>query len=270
LEPASISTDRTPPEPEGLEQPSLETAAAPQGPRRRWLPWLAVVGMALPVGAALLVASVARRPAVPPGIVGEPPRLEAEVEAARGTGLLLVLDPEGEALAIRARGVTLDTVPLEGVRVDLHRPAEAAREASPLGLWQVEVEPEGSYRRVIAPSQLRPYEEKQEASEPPARNAPPEVLPDPPSSYTVGLDGGWELFVTQQAPPDGIWPRFRQALAHGWARQWRRAAPRPDRLVLLATPEQGSRLHHLFREGTPLVLAREPLAAVQEVPPTSG
>ncbi|MGH9464766.1 MAG: hypothetical protein ACRD0X_03905, partial [Thermoanaerobaculia bacterium] len=191
--------------------------------------------------------------------------LEAEVEAAKGTGLSLVLDPEGKGLAIEARGTTLDTVPLLAVRVDLHRPAGAPRDGAAIGLWRVEVEPQGAYRRVIAPPELRPYQDE-EATEPPAASALPEVLPDPPSSYTVGLEGGWELAVVQELPPDTAWSRFRQALAEGWARQWRRPLPRPDRLLLLTTPEQGSRLHHLFRKGTPIVLAREPFPALPPAP----
>jgi hypothetical protein len=235
------------------------------------LPWLAVVGLALlaAAAAAVLVMAVARRPAAPPSVVEALPRLEAEVEAAKGTGLYLVLDPEGKGLAVKARGKTLDTAPLVDVRVELHRPAGELREGSAIGLWTVEVEPEGEYRLVIAPQELRPYQEEEE-TEAPATGTPPEVLPDPPSSYTVGLDSGWELVVVQELPPDTAWSRFRQALAEGWARarQWRRPLRRPDRLLLLTTPEQGSRLHHLFRKGTPIVLAREPFAA--PLPPAAA
>ncbi len=224
------------------------------------MPWLAVVGLALPAGAALLVASVARRPVAPPGVLGALPRLEAEVEAAQGDGLYLVLDPAGRALAVRARGKTLDTVPLQALRVDLHRPPGRSGEAHAIGLWTVEVEPEGNYRRVIAPAELRPYQEAGEI-EAPVASAPPEVLPDPPASYAVGLADGWQILVVQEPPADTSWSRFGQALDEGWARLRRRPRARPDRLVLVVTAEQGSRLHHLFRKGTPVVLAREPLAA---------
>ncbi len=224
-----------------------------------------MVGVVLPLAALFLVLAVARRPALPPGVAPALPRLEAEVEAAKGTGLYLVLDPTGRALAIRARGRTLDTVPLEGVRVELHRPPGELAPAGELGLWTVAVEPEGTYRRVIAPPALRPYEEEEEGVESgvPGPSQPPEVLPDPPASFLVGLDPGWELAVVQELAPDTAWSRFRQALAEGWARLWGRAVLRPSRLVLLATPEQGSRLHHLFRQGTPIVLAHAPL------PPTA-
>ncbi len=223
------------------------------------------------MAAVLLVASVARRPAAPAGVLGELPRLEAEAEAAKTKDLYLVLDPAGRGLAVKARGRTLDTVPLEGVRIELHRPAGGARGERTVGLWTVVTEPEGEYRRVIAPAELKPYQDPEEAAEaaaeanvngsPQAPQQPPEILPDPPSSYAVGLDEGWELLVVQRYAPDNAWSRFKQAVAEGWHRQWRHPVARPDRIVLLATAEQGSRMHHLFREGARIVLGREPFAA---------
>lgn len=211
----------------------------------------------------LLALALLLVPRVAPGVegvdgAGPEALLEAELEAARGRDLYLVLDPAVPSLEVRARGMTLHTVPLEGVTLLVYRPLRGAEpELSLPRVLTVAEEPEDPHRKRIAPPELQPFEEEdgedgQATQE--AADAPPDLLPDPPASYEVGLEEGWELLVTPEPPGTGLLSRLGRALADGWARLWRRPVARPPLLVLEAAAEEGRRLHHLFREGTRILV----------------
>jgi hypothetical protein len=178
--------------------------------------------------------------------------LEEEMAAARKIDLYLVLSRGGTSLDVKARGIVLDTVPIQASTVLTYRTArrQPAPPALP-GAWEVRREPEAEHRQLIAPGQLQPYDEEVAAA---AAAKPPGVLPEPPSSYEVGLDGGWALRVVQETPEDSLWARLRQAVADGWRRLRRGELHRPPTLVLTMEATDGRRLHQLFREGRRILI----------------
>lgn len=180
--------------------------------------------------------------------------LQLEVAASRKPDLYLVVDEDGRSLAIRVRGFTLRDVPLEGIAFLVYEPMRGPAPAADIpGAWTVVEEPDATHRRRITPDELRPFPGENGVEEAPP-TAQATELPPPPPTYRVGLDGGWELLVTQQVPGTGWWSRLRRALADGWLRVLRRLPARPNQLVLAAAPEEARRLHHLFREGTRVLL----------------
>lgn len=178
--------------------------------------------------------------------------LEAELEAAQGRDPYMVLDPAARTLEVRARGIILHVVALEGVALLAYRPLRGPAPAPQLPMvLTVDRRPEEPHRRRIAPRELRPFDPaaEEETAAPPDLRAAPDVLPDPPAAYRVGLEGEWDLEVVQGRPEPGLGDRLARTLADGWARLWRRSPARPHLLVLAATADDGRRLHHLFREG---------------------
>jgi len=217
-----------------------------------------------------------------------------ELTLAREKGLYLVLRPGEKILEIRARGMVLDTVPLLEAAVLSYRPwlgggarPGAGAAALPPPSWTVSEDPEGQHRLLVAPPELRPLpkegEEEEDDSEVPAPASVSatvpggaagtlEALPEPPDTYTLKLsidegddeggdegagEGGqpWRLLVTREVPRPGLLGRFGQAFAAGWTRLRGQAPETPNLLVLAVSPEEGRRLHHLFRLGTVIVLA---------------
>jgi hypothetical protein len=174
-----------------------------------------------------------------------------ELAAARKIDLYLVLTRDGRSVEVRSRGMVLDTVRLEATTVLRYR---AARDAAPPPelpeIWEVRQEPAAEHRKLIAPDELRPYNEDDAAVAP----QPPGILPEPPSSYEVGLDGGWVLRVTQQLPAGTLWARWRQTVADGWQRLRQHRIERPPVVVLTAPVEAGRRLHQLFRQGRKILI----------------
>jgi hypothetical protein len=174
-----------------------------------------------------------------------------ELAAARKIDLYLVLVRDGRSIEVRSRGMVLDTVPLDATTVLRYRRAHHAPPPPDLPeLWEVQQEPAAKHRRLIAPDELRPYNEDDAA----AAAQAPGILPEPPSSYEVGLDGGWILRVTQELPNGTLWFRLRQAVADGWQRIRQRPVERPPVVVLTASVEAGRRLHQLFREGRKILI----------------
>ncbi len=204
----------------------------------------------------------------------EPPdhrALELEIEAAKRPELYLRLDPGARVLEIRARGLTLETVPLTGFAFLAYRPAREERvrpEVTLPAVWTVAEEPAADHRRVIAPDELEPLPDEEEEEEPtpaggPGRPAPGEAdLPPPPASYRVELEGGWELWVGQEIPGVRAASRFVQALKDGWAVLTGDPQPSAHLLALAMEPEGARRLHHLFRPGTRILV----VAGLEEEP----
>jgi hypothetical protein len=177
--------------------------------------------------------------------------LELEVELAGTPDLYLELTLTPPRLEVSARGMVLDSVDLDAVRL-------AAPLATTLELpavWEVAAPSSEPTRTEATPRTLRewpggegPVEgtvESPESGDGEADEASDEP-PTPPDAYPVELTNGWRLWIGQ--PPGrsgvGVW---LGAVARGWDVLWRR--PRDDRpeAILDLAPDHARRLHHLFR-----------------------
>ena len=193
--------------------------------------------------------------------------VELEAQLARQPNVYLVLDPPRRMLEVKSRGVVLDAIPLTGIEIVSQQPL--FRSAAPEGpalpaLWSVDEGPGDTDREVISPASLRPYSSEEEEEEPAATPSPagtrgpaptPTPVPEPPSSYRSRLNSGWDLWVTDELPPTGLWDRYWAAVREGWARLRGDAREyRPAIMVALARPD-ARRIHHLMRKGMSIVIA---------------
>lgn len=237
---------------------SISTRPNAAGPVRR----AASFGLRAAAGAVLVAAGVtAAAPAA------NDPLRAAERELARTADLYLVIAAEPPAAEVKARGLTLERLPLEGVAVLLrHEPGGGTAPAALPAVWRVSEEGAvDAPRKLIAPAELvpAPSEDGGEAEEDaaaPAAGAPAaaedEPLPEPPAEYRVGLDGGWELWIGAGLPSTGPLARFAAAVAGGWRALWGSGPePLPGAIALAADRETAQRLHHLFRAGLPVLVA---------------
>ncbi len=191
--------------------------------------------------------------------------VELELELARTKDVYLVVDPESRRFEVRSRGLVLDVAPLEAVTVKalvpLFGPGSRPEIELP-AVWHVTEPPADTWRRVIAPPELRPYTEDEEEEPTPAPDAgpPPTRTPTPtpvevPPDYTLTVDAGWQVEVTTEAPL-GFGGRLAGAVASGWQRL-KGAEPgvEPTRLVLTMTADDARRVRHLFQPGMAILLA---------------
>ncbi len=212
--------------------------------------------------AALWGAGVLAWAAAAAGAETEPLR-DAERELARTQDLYLVVTAEPPAVEVKARGLSLERLPLAGVAVLLRSEAGGAATAAAAlpAVWRVSEEGAvDAPRRLIAPAELVP-EPEEGAEAPAAAAAAPEEepLPVPPAEYRVGLDGGWELWIGADLPATGPLARLGAAVASGWRALWRSGPqPPPGALALAADEETARSLHHLFRAGLPVLVAGPP------------
>ncbi|HPC81834.1 MAG TPA: hypothetical protein PLR87_00555 [Thermoanaerobaculaceae bacterium] len=189
---------------------------------------------------------------------------ELELSAARKPDIYLVLSPEQRVLEVRARGVTLDRVNLTGVELlSQQRMLGRSLPSAPSvpARWVVKVGPGDRDREIIAPTELRPMpkedEEDPAPEPPPASPGPtptPTPLPEPPVSYRVQLENGWDVWITDQLPPQGFLRLLAAAIGDGW-RRWRgRGVDLAPAVTLLMSAEDARRIHHLFRTGTTIIV----------------
>jgi len=213
-----------------------------------------------------LVAAAA--PDNPPAATAD----QLELALAKTRDLYLRIDPPGRVLEIKARGLTLDTLPLAGFALVGHHEPGTAGPPVPVELpavWTVETDLAAGQRRLIAPAELVPYSEDAVAPERQDPKGPAaeahELLP--PATYQVGLDHGWLLLVGQKSFTTGAWSRFRQALTEGWERLHGKTSMRPNLLVLTLEPDDARRLHHVFRADLRLLLTADQLGSPAPAPP---
>ena len=177
---------------------------------------------------------------------------ELELAEAEGPSLYLRLDAGARVLQVMARGVQLDSIQAEAVRLLVQRaggqPAMAAEFAVPTVL-RVASPPAVAWRRVIAPATLVPYQEG--ASLPTPAPTPLAELPD---QFTVELDNGWVVHVGPDRP-DRWRRRFAERIASGWQRLLgRQSPPAPPALVIVTRSDDSRRLLHLLAAGTPILV----------------
>jgi hypothetical protein len=233
-------------------------------PTRRFLSALACFSSSLLVAAGGAAAGAqesggAERPRA------DAVRLElAELEAglARKPDVYLVLEPDAHKLAIKARGLELDSIALEEVvRLEFH-PLFGVAQAPPLeapAVWTIRQGPGDTDRETIAPTTLRPYSEEEEKQEPATTGTEPESKPpgdEPkPSSFRFTLDNGWQILLVNERPRLGWFRRFGSAVRDGWLRLRGREPSHPPLIALVVSPDDARKLHHLFRAGMKILVA---------------
>jgi hypothetical protein len=192
---------------------------------------------------------------------------EVELSVARRADVYLILSPAERVLEVRARGVTLDRIPLVGIElISQQRFFGRSLPSAPSvpAQWVVRQGPGDLDREVIAPEVLRPMpaEDEEEPEAPaslPVAGPTPSPTPtvEPPVSYRVQLENGWDLWVTDRLPRQGFFSVLGAALRDGW-RRWRgRGVDVPPAVTLLMAADDARRVHHLFRTGSAIIVTAE-------------
>ncbi len=218
---------------------------------------------------ACISISLAAAGASAGAITPEPARvaaLQMEAGLARKPDVYLLLDPERRVLEIKARGAVLDAVPLAGIEVISQQPIMGRRLPShpPIpAVWTVEQGAGDSDREIIAPTKLvpEPKNDDDDTGDESTTSAGPTPTPTPtpvtPSSYRSRLDNGWDLWVTDQLPPQTRWQTLLAAVRDGWRRLHGRAQNHIPAITLAMTDADAQRIHHLLRTGMPILVADE-------------
>ncbi len=211
-----------------------------------------------------LAAGTARAGDVTPSPSGVA-ALQMEAGLAKKPDVYLLLDPERRVLEIKARGTVLDTVRLTGIEVVSQQPILGRRLPShpPIpAIWTVEDSSFDASREVEAPTDLKPAPKKgQDDDEDAAPDAGPTATPTPapeaPTSYRSRLDNGWDLWITDQLPPQSRWQTFLAAVKDGWRRLRGRGQNHIPAITLAMADSDAQRVHHLLRTGMPILVADE-------------
>jgi hypothetical protein len=216
---------------------------------------------------SLLLAGVAAANAASPA--GELPPLAAlrvaefETALAKGKGIYLVLEPSANRLTVKSRGLVLSEVKLDEVALLEFRPLFAGGAALRLPaptVWKITEGPGDADRETIAPIELKPYSDEEEPEPAPAPGAPAAPVkkkPDEierPSTYRVGLDSGWQLYVAPETPHAGFFSRFAASVRDGWLRIKGKQPKHPPLVAIVVPPATAQGLHHLFRTGNEILV----------------
>jgi hypothetical protein len=207
--------------------------------------------------------------AAPAGAADLPPLAElriAEYETAlaKGKGIYLILDPARKTLTVKSRGLELSEVTFDEIALLEFRPlwSGGAKLKLPTPtVWKITEGPGDADRETIAPPSLRPYSEEEEAPAEPAAtttsSAPAKKKPDEverPSTYRVGLDNGWQLYITPESPGGGFFRRLAASVQDGWLRLKGKEPKHPPLVALVMPAERAQSLHHLFRTGNEILV----------------
>lgn len=188
--------------------------------------------------------------------VAHPASDAAALEAglARDPALYLVLDPDARTLSVRCRGVELERVTCAAVDVVWDDRANPEGPPLPDGpvVWIVREAPPASWRQVVAPAELQPFDDDADRSLAPS----PTPAAPRPGIFTVGTASGWRVVVgPRDAAPLPI--GSGAAIARGWHRLVGiQDAPVPPTLWFVLDPSTARDLVHLFRPGVRLLVVR--------------
>lgn len=186
-------------------------------------------------GASLLALATL---AAPSAAVSDGPRLRGELRLAQEPGIYLVLSPAAGELTVKARGVELDRIPLQGVWL---------RHAAP---WLGPSAPPS----LGAPAVLTVRRAPLPAAEPAPGGATDDDEAPAPVEVEALLDGGLALRAVASAPPTGAWRRLTSTLGAAWAGLAGRGAERLPALVLQVAPADVARLGHLLERDRRILL----------------
>lgn len=188
--------------------------------------------------------------------------LETEAQLARKPDIYLLLDPPARRLAIKSRGLTLDSIAIKGVEVV--EPGRVLGRRQPVKLevpvvLTITQGPGDSARDIIAPNELKPYQGDDAEAEPtpappgaPRPTATPE--PEAPPSFHAPLDNGWDLWICDRLPGPTLWSRFTAAIRDGWRRLLGYSPVVKPTLTVAMAPDDAKRLYHLVTTGRAVLI----------------
>lgn len=179
---------------------------------------------------------------------------ELEVDLAREPALYLRVDLASNLVRVMVRGIELDHLQARSVRLVTRRAAGQAQptpEETLPAVWRIETAPAVSWRKVVAPPTLVPYQEDAPRTTPAASPTP---VPDLPAQYHVDLEGGWTLHLGPDPPGRG-WERLRDRIRTGWRRLTGRPVdPPPPAVAIEVSADDSRRLLHILRAGTAILV----------------
>lgn len=181
-----------------------------------------------------------------------PSNAEAELALARKPALYVVVDPARGAVEIKIRGQAFVSLPLAGWAFLVYVPGPGSEHpelALPATL-QVTGDPLSAIRRVATVESLRPYDDDDEDTPAPSPPPPPERA----VTFEAPLESGWVLSVGPKLPPTRGLSGWAARLADGWATVRARPPARPPLLALALGADAASRLHHVLRPGTAILV----------------
>jgi hypothetical protein len=184
---------------------------------------------------------------------------EIEAVLAQAPKTYLVIDARRSTLSVRARGLTLDEVAVQGVHLlystGLFGAGSLPALAAP-AVWRVAEIPDGAVRELIAPASLRPYvpEEEREEAEAGAQDDEQDEEPQPPASYRIKMNSPWDLAVVDRLPRRHLLRRFLDAARSGWAEVLGKPLEQPPTVAITVAADDARRIHHLFRVDTAVLL----------------
>ncbi|MFP5286635.1 MAG: hypothetical protein ACLGI9_12910 [Thermoanaerobaculia bacterium] len=180
--------------------------------------------------------------------------LEAELEAARGQELYLLLDARGRWVDLKANGLLLRRFPVESALFGSPRMG-GGDEAWPAASFQIVSElPEPERPRI-------PIQAPDDRTGRPGLGKPVAEadLSGVPSHYRLRFEPALDLSVLGEAGVEGLpgrlW-RLRHRLVEGWGALARRllGEPVPPRVVLVMRPEEARRLFVALRPNARMVV----------------
>jgi hypothetical protein len=196
----------------------------------------------------LLAAAASAAPIASGGRAGS---LAAEVEAARGRHLYLLLDPRGPHVDLKASGVLLHRFPVESALFG--SPRLGGGDAWPAASFQLVSELPEPERPEVPIQKAAPREARTTLGDPVAEAN----LEGVPTHYRLRFAPDLDLSVLGEAgsPADRLW-RLRHRLLEGWGNLARRLTgePTPPRVVLFMKPEDARRLFVAIKPDTRLVV----------------
>jgi hypothetical protein len=204
---------------------------------------LSTVAIAAATGGGSAAPSQPSRPVAPTEKLPEDPKerarwlqvqnaaLKARVELAQKTEFYLLLDPASARLKLMLKGATLQSYPIEGLRVGHPRVAwrrqDTALEWVGRIWWKGRLTPERERERleIIAPPPSTAEEAESDSAAVPAIPIPPapEEAIEVPAVYCVRYGNGLALEVLAAEPKPGEKPEPRQARPRPMSVWWRNA-----------------------------------------------
>ena len=188
--------------------------------------------------------------------------MELEAQLARQPVVYLVLNLARGVVEVRSRSLTLDTVPIQGVKLVRRRRLLSVARSTPQVLpviWIILEGPPDTDRVVIAPETLQPAPSDDEDFDELDRLPSPTPTPAPeiPRSYRARLDTGWDLWITNRVPSRTWWQRLLNAAGDGVAVLRGHSEPEPPAVVILMSRSDAHRLYHLIRSDTRILVTTQ-------------
>jgi hypothetical protein len=186
--------------------------------------------------------------------------VEIEAALSQSPDLYVLVDPAEGIVEVRSRGISLDTMKITRSEVLFQSGVFATGEPPHFpapSLWKVQKTPDDAIRELVAPAELKRYVPEDEREDTPTGTptAKPRQETQPPTSYRIPLNDGWDLAILGELPERGFFVRLTEAARNGWLRLVGRPTAHPPTLALVLEADDSRRLHHVFREGLPILLS---------------